>query len=77
MGFEPQWREASSFKARHLNHLATEAPPLMEFEPEPQRRGMNSFKTGRLNHSATEAPVFTVFRSYELVFGSLVLTGTK
>ena len=26
MGFEPHWRGASSFKARRLNHLATEVP---------------------------------------------------
>ena len=26
MGFEPQWRGASSFKARRLTHSATEAP---------------------------------------------------
>ena len=29
MGFEPQRRGASSFKARRLNHTATEAPKLL------------------------------------------------
>ena len=31
MWFEPQWRGASSFKARRLNHSATEAPVLYKY----------------------------------------------